>query len=203
MARYQPQDKFARRAKAQGLPSRAAFKLTELIERFRLVRPGARVLDLGCAPGGWLAILARSAGPQGRIVGIDLAECAAPAPNVITVVGDVREPAAREAIVHQLGGSADLVTSDLAPKLSGIREQDQARQADLVAIAIATARDVLKPSGAIVAKAFMGGEFESMRRWFRETFIEVQVVQTRATRPGSSELYLIGKKLRPLSARVD
>src|SRR6185312_13272292 len=128
MARYQPQDKFARRARERGLPSRAAFKLEEIMERRRLLRPGARVIDLGCAPGGWLAILARHAGAQGRIVGIDLVECRAPAANVITLVGDVREASVRAEIIRQLGGAPDLITSDLAPKLSGIREQDQARQ---------------------------------------------------------------------------
>lgn len=196
MARYQPQDKFARRAHEQGLPSRAAFKLEELIERRRLLRRDSRVIDLGCAPGGWLAILARHVGAQGRIVGIDLVKCRAPAANVVTLTGDVRETSVRAEIIQQLGGAADLITSDLAPKLSGIREQDQARQAELVELAVMLARETLTSRGAMLAKAFMGAEFEAMRRLFRETFAEVEVLHTRATRPGSSELYLAGRKLR-------
>src|ERR1700719_2811685 len=95
MARYEPRDKFYRKARAAGLPSRAAYKLEELIVRFKLAQPGARVADLGCAPGGWLAILCRAVGVNGRVVGIDLAQCCAPASNVVTIAGDIREAAMR------------------------------------------------------------------------------------------------------------
>src|SRR5262245_7825635 len=115
MPRYQPHDKFYRRAREEGLPSRAAFKLDELLTRFRLVRKGARVLDLGCAPGGWLAILSRAVGEQGRAVGIDLVACAGIGSNVVTLVGDIQQLATRAALREALGGPADLVTCDLAP----------------------------------------------------------------------------------------
>src|SRR5437899_10120425 len=98
MARYDRHDKFYRKARKKGLPSRAAFKLDELLVRFHLVRSGARVADLGCAPGGWLVILSRAVAPGGQVVGVDLSPCANLAPNVATIAGDIRDAAARAAV---------------------------------------------------------------------------------------------------------
>jgi 23S rRNA (uridine2552-2'-O)-methyltransferase len=196
MARYQPHDKFYHRAREQGLPSRAAFKLEELLDRFRLIRPGARVVDLGCAPGGWLAILARAIGERGRAVGIDLADCPPAGSNVVTMHGDLLDAAVRASIRDALGGPADLVTSDLAPKLTGIAARDEARQVELLDAAMAVARDVIRPGGAIVAKVFMGGGFEEARAIVARDFKRIDIVRTRATRPGSSELYLVGRNYK-------
>ena len=196
MARYQPHDKFYHRAREQGLPSRAAFKLEELLARFRLVREGGRVVDLGCAPGGWLAILAGAVGERGRAVGVDLAACARIDKNIVTIVGDILDPAVRAALVEALGGPADLVTSDLAPKLTGIKARDEARLVELLDAAVTVARDVLRPGGAMVAKVFMGGGFESARALFAQDFGRCEVVRTRASRPGSSELYLVARDFR-------
>jgi 23S rRNA (uridine2552-2'-O)-methyltransferase len=197
MARYEPHDKFYRKARAAGLPSRAAFKLEELIARFRLVRASDCVIDLGCAPGGWLAILARAVGSNGRVVGIDLDQCRAPAPNVVTIAGDFRDDALRAEVVERLGGAADLITSDLSPKLSGIADRDQARSAELLMLALDFARGgALKPNGAMIAKLFMGGEFVETKRAFERAFAKVEIAHTKASRPGSSELYLIARGLR-------
>jgi 23S rRNA (uridine2552-2'-O)-methyltransferase len=193
MARYEPRDKFYRKAREEGLPSRAAFKLEELIARFKLARPGARVADLGCAPGGWLAILARAVGVNGRVVGIDLAQCRAPAPNVITIAGDIGDAAVRDEVAARLGGTADLITSDLSPKLTGIADRDQARSAELLTMALEFAHDVLKSDGVLVAKVFMGGEFGEIRVKFERAFATVEIAHTKASRPGSSELYLIAR----------
>jgi 23S rRNA (uridine2552-2'-O)-methyltransferase len=197
MARYDPHDKFYHRAREQGLPSRAAFKLEELLARFKLIRNGGRVVDLGCAPGGWLAILSGAVGERGRAVGVDLAACARVGPNVVTLVGDILDPAVRAALLEALGGSADLVTSDLAPKLAGIKDRDEARLVELLEAAVTVARDVLKPGGAMVVKVFMGGGFEAARSLFAQDFGRCEVVRTRATRPGSSELYLVARYYRP------
>jgi 23S rRNA (uridine2552-2'-O)-methyltransferase len=199
MGRYEPHDKFFRRARAQGLPSRAAFKIEELLTRFKLVHPGSRVLDLGCAPGGWLAIMGKAAGDRGRIVGIDLVRCAAPAPNIVTIAGDLRDREIQARAIGELGGPADLITSDLAPKLSGIRERDQARARELLETALATAESVLRPQGALVAKLFMGADFDEIRQLFSKHFVHVDVVRTKATRPGSSELYLVARDFRRLA----
>lgn len=201
MSQYEPHDIFYRKARERGLASRAAFKIEELLARFRLVRPGARVVDLGCAPGGWLKLLAAAVGPRGRVVGADLVACPAVAPNVITLVGDIREPATIAAITEALGGPADLVTSDLAPKLSGVRERDQARMLELAEAALGCARGLLKPGGAMVAKLFMGGDFHAAARAFERDFAHVELTRPRASRPGSSELYLIARGFRAPARR--
>lgn len=199
MARYQPRDKFYWRARDRGLPSRAAFKLGELLARHRLIRPGARVIDLGCAPGGWLAVLADAVGPAGRVVGIDLAAVRIAAPNVIALAGDLRDAAIQAEAIARLGAPADLVTSDLSPKLSGIAERDQARGAELLIAALDFARVALRPGGAMVAKAFMGGAFDEIVAAFGPAFARVEPTRTRASRPGSAELYLLatGHRARP------
>jgi 23S rRNA (uridine2552-2'-O)-methyltransferase len=191
MARYQHRDRFHRMANERGLPSRAAFKLEELLTRFKLVGEGGRVIDLGCAPGGWLAILTRTVGSSGRVVGVDLAVCPMSATNVITVAGDVADPEVALRVAEAVGRAADLVTSDLAPKLSGIAEHDQAKSRELLKAALDLARALLKPGGAMIAKVFMGPGFEEMRAIFARDFARVDVVRTRASRPGSSELYLV------------
>jgi 23S rRNA (uridine2552-2'-O)-methyltransferase len=196
MARYEPHDKFYRRAQEKGLPSRAAFKLEELLARFRLVHDAARVLDLGSAPGGWLAILSAATGRSGRVVGVDLAPCVRTGDNVVTLVGDLRDAAVRDAARAALGGPADLITSDLSPKLTGIRERDQAQTNELIETAIAVATDTLKPGGAMVAKLFMGVEFESARALFTPAFRVIEVVRTRASRPGSAELYVVARNFK-------
>lgn len=197
MARYQPHDRFYRKARERGLPSRAAFKLEELLDRYRLVAPGARIVDLGCAPGGWLAILSRAAAEGGRIVGVDLVECRNAPAGTVTLVADIRDPLTAKAIEAALGGPADLVVSDLSPRLSGIAERDQARARELLESALGFARGSLRAGGAMVAKVFMGGDFGDVTAAFKRHFARVDVTRTRATRPGSSELYVIARDFRP------
>ena len=193
MTIYQPRDKFYRKAREKGLPSRAAFKLSELLARYRLIRPGARVLDLGCAPGGWLVILSGAVGPLGRVVGLDLAPCKEMPPNVTTLVGDLRDPAVRAAALERLGGPADLVTSDLSPKLTGIRARDQAVVRELLDLSLEVARQALRPGGAMVAKIFMSADFKTIIANFERYFRKVETTRTEATRPGSAELYIIAR----------
>ena len=196
MARYHHRDRFHRKANELGLPSRAAFKLEELLMRFKLVGEGGRVIDLGCAPGGWLAILNRTVGSSGCVVGVDLAACPKGIANVITVAGDVADPAVRLKVAEALGSAADLVTSDLAPKLSGITERDQAKLQELLKAALELTRALLKPGGAMIAKVFMGPEFEEIRALFAHDFARVEAVRTGASRSGSSELYLVARGFR-------
>ncbi|HVN63114.1 MAG TPA: RlmE family RNA methyltransferase [Candidatus Binataceae bacterium] len=195
MAIYEPHDRFYRKARAKGLPSRAAFKLEEILARYRIAAKGAKVADLGCAPGGWLAILAREVGPTGRVVGIDLAQSKAPA-GTIAIVADLREPEIASRAIEILGGTADLITSDLAPKLTGIAARDEARSRELIAAAIEFAGRALRPGGSMVAKLFMGAEFKDAVAEFERCFERVDVVRTVATRPGSAELYVVARGLR-------
>lgn len=199
MARYQPRDSYYWRARERGLPSRAAFKLDELLARHRVVRPGARVIDLGCAPGGWLAVLGAAVGSRGRVVGIDLAPARAASPNVIPLTGDLIDPAIRAEAAARLGGQADLITSDLSPKLTGIADRDQARSAELLNVALEFARTALRPGGAMVAKAFMGAAFDEVAAGFRRRFARVELARPRASRPGSAEIYLVATGFQPES----
>jgi 23S rRNA (uridine2552-2'-O)-methyltransferase len=196
VATYEPHDKFYRKARARGLPSRAAFKIEEIIARHRLVRIGARVVDLGCAPGGWLAILAAAAGTSGRVVGVDLAPVRNPPAGAITIVGDIFDPTVAARVQRELGGRADLVTSDLAPKLSGIAARDEARSRELIDSALNSAVATLKPGGAMVAKLFMSAQFKDIVETFARCFASVEVTRTKASRPGSSELYIVAREFR-------
>lgn len=206
MVSYQPRDKFYRKARAQGLPSRAAFKLDEILTRFHLARAGSRVIDLGCAPGGWLAILAPLVGAGGRVVGCDLFPVELSFPNTLTIAGDITDPAVKNRIATSLGGPADLITSDMAPKLSGIKARDQAHSAELVAAALGLAAIFLRPGGAMVVKIFMDTEFQMLLADFKRSFAKLEIIRPRASRPGSRELYLIargfcGAKSRPATRR--
>jgi 23S rRNA (uridine2552-2'-O)-methyltransferase len=198
MSRYEPRDKFYRKARAKGLPSRAAFKIEELIKRIKLPRD-ARVIDLGCAPGGWLAIIGPAVGNHGRVIGIDIAACGSFGAAVQTMVADIRDPALPTIVTEKLGGAADLITSDLSPKLTGIKDHDEAQFEELIDAALAMAHRTLRPGGAMIAKLFMGGAFKSILARFEKDFAEVDVTKVQATRPGSSELYDIARKYRASS----
>ena len=200
MPTYEPHDKFYRKARAMGLPSRAAFKIEEILARNRLVPKNAKIVDLGCAPGGWLAILAQAVSPGGRVVGrvvgVDLVQVKNPPAGVITIAGDILDASVAARAAHELGGRANLVTSDLAPKLTGIAARDEARSRELIDAALAFAIAILAPGGAMVAKLFMGAEFKQVVDTFKRHFVNVEVTRTKASRPGSSELYIVARDFR-------
>jgi 23S rRNA (uridine2552-2'-O)-methyltransferase len=195
VATYDPRDKYYRKARAKGLPSRAAFKIEELIGRIKLP-PDARVIDLGCAPGGWLAILGPVVGRNGRVIGIDLASCGNFGANVESMVADIRDPKLPDILKENLGRPADLITSDLSPKLTGIREHDDAQFEELIDAALAIASRTLKSGGTMIAKLFMSGAFKGIVGRFETHFAKVEVTKVKATRPGSSELYVIARGFR-------
>ena len=189
-------DRYVRQAKAEGYRSRAAYKLLEIDRKDRLLRPGMRVLDLGAAPGGWSQVVARKVGPQGRVVAIDLLEIA-PISGVSVLRGDVREPQAREALREALGGTADLVLSDLSPNLSGIPGVDQARGAELAELALELAGEILKPTGALVVKVFQGEAFAEVLNRIKRAFKAVSVRKPGASRGESRETYVLARGLKP------
>lgn len=186
---YNPRDRFYRQAKDQGLRARSAFKLDEIQRRFRILRPGARVLDLGAAPGGWCQIAAREVGQRGFVLGVDL-EPIPPIAGVETWVADAFAPELLDrARAH---GLFDAVLSDLAPKTSGIHGVDEARSLELAGRALGLSLQVLKPSGFFVVKVFMGGDFESFLKTCRQAFGSVKVVRPEASvARGSKEVYLV------------
>lgn len=197
VAAYERKDAVYRRAKREGFRSRAAIKLEELDRLFSLLRTGQKVVDLGCWPGGWLQVCADRVGPRGRVVGIDVAETEeVERPNVVVLTADVYDEALADRVREALGGPADLVLSDLAPKLSGIAASDSARHAALVQRALELARTWLAPGGIFLAKLFMDAEYQDLIRDIRATFSAVKSRKLDTTRKGSSELYVCGRGLK-------
>lgn len=190
-------DSWSRKARAQGYEARSVFKLEELQRRFRLLAPGARVLDLGCAPGSWLRYAAEQVGPKGSVVGIDRVESQAPAPHVCTLVGDVYETPMEALDSEGLG--FDLVMSDMAPDTTGMASTDQARSAALAERALELAEALLKPGGAFVAKVFQGPDVQGLLGRARRGFTKAKLARPAAIRKQSSEIYLVATGWQPVS----
>lgn len=193
MARYERKDHYYQLAKASGRASRASFKLEELQQRYRLVRPGDRVVDLGCAPGGWLQPLANWVGPAGRVLGIDLEPITIPLPDQVRCLqGDIADLVTQiEPLQAALGGPAQLVLSDMAPHTTGTRFQDQVRSAALVEFAWDLAQVLLQRGGHFVAKYFEGPDMVPLRRRLQTAFTKVATFSPQATRKGSFEKYVV------------
>jgi 23S rRNA (uridine2552-2'-O)-methyltransferase len=186
-------DRYVREAREQGYRSRAAFKLKELIERDRLLKPGMAVVDLGAAPGGWSQVAAGLVGPSGTVVATDILAME-PVRGVQFVHGDFTEPAVQSRIVDALGGRrADLVISDMAPNITGVRVTDQARSLELVETAIEFAMQVLQPGGALLVKVFQGADVTPVRDALRRAFTSVSHRKPAASRARSSEFYLLAR----------
>jgi 23S rRNA (uridine2552-2'-O)-methyltransferase len=189
---YERKDAFYRRAKREGLRSRAAFKLDELQRQHRLMRSGDRVVDLGCWPGGWLQVAGAAVGPRGRVVGIDLAPIEPLASeNVVALSGDLTEAGVDARILEALGGPADVVLSDAAPKLTGVRATDRAREEALLEAIETLIPKLLRPGGTLVAKLLDAPESQAFVSRLRRRFASARVTKSQATRKGSSEKYLI------------
>ena len=194
---YRPQDGFFRKAKREGYRSRAAYKLLEINRRLRLIRAGSAVVDLGAAPGGWLQAASELVGPRGRVVGFDVQPIRPlPGGNVTAFEMDVLAEDAAERIGAILGGAADCVLSDMAPRLSGIRDADEGRALDLARKAWEVARAVLKPRGAFLFKTFTGAGLPPLLEELSSDFVVVRRVRSAATRKGSSEIYVAAQGFR-------
>jgi 23S rRNA (uridine2552-2'-O)-methyltransferase len=196
---YERKDAFYKKAKQSGYRSRSAYKLIELNNEFHFLKLGGRVVDLGSWPGGWVQVIASVVGETGRVVGIDLVALdPLPLTNVTLLQGDATDQAQQEKIRTTLGGPADVVLSDMAPKLSGIRERDNARAMDLCHTALACARSLLRPGGTLLVKVFMGDEYQTFLAELRTAFATVRIARPDATRKGSAETYVLATGLRKL-----
>ena len=186
-------DQFVKRAARDGFRSRAAYKLQEINDRDKLVRPGMCVVDLGASPGGWSQLVAPLVGALGKVLALDILGME-PIPNVEFIQGDFREEAALGRLEQALEGRAvDLVLSDMAPNISGVRETDQARWAHLSELAVEFARAHLKPGGALLVKCFQGAGVEELRRVLDTHFDSVVVRKPKASRDRSREFFLLGR----------
>jgi len=188
-------DPYVAQAQRLGYRSRAAFKLIELDDRFRLLLPGRRVVDLGCAPGGWTQVAVERVGSNGAVVGVDLAETT-PITGAAILRADIHDPAAVTAIKAELGGLADLVLSDMAPSTTGHAATDHLRIVALAEAAFVVAGEVLKPGGAFVAKVFQGGAEGALLAQLKLAFAELRHAKPPASRAASAETYVIATGFR-------
>src|SRR5258706_1039485 len=189
-------DQFVRKARAEGYRSRAAYKLIEIDKRERLLAPGAKVVDLGAAPGGWSQVAAAKVAPLGKVIALDLLEIA-PISGVTVLRGDCREPEIQAQLAQALGGSrADVVLSDLSPNISGIASADQARAAELVRMAMVFCRERLQKDGGFLVKVFQGGGFAALLKELKGMFREVKTLKPAASRDESRETYLLARGLK-------
>jgi 23S rRNA (uridine2552-2'-O)-methyltransferase len=188
-------DPYVAEAKRRGYRSRAAFKLQQLDQRFHLLARGARVVDLGCAPGGWSQVAAEQVGPKGIVVGVDLWETDS-LPGVVLLHGDFRDEAVIAQIREALGGLADVVLSDMAAPATGHAATDHLRVVALAEDAFALARTLLKPGGAFVAKVFQGGATGDLLATLKKSFAEIRHAKPAASRAESAETYVVAKGFR-------
>lgn len=184
-------DEYVKRAQKEGYRSRASFKLLELQEKDRLIKPGQVIVDLGAAPGGWSQIAAKTVGRKGMVLALDILEMDSIA-GVEFIQGDFREQEVMDRLLEKLDGRpVDLVISDMAPNVSGMSAVDQPRSMYLVELALDFARQVLKPGGALVTKVFQGEGFDEYIRDARSSFTRVVTRKPKSSRPKSREVYMV------------
>ena len=190
------EDPYVQQAQREGYRSRACYKLLEIQEKDRLIRPGMTVVDLGSAPGGWSQVAGRLVGDHGVVIASDILPMDS-LEGVEFVLGDFTEPAVLNEILTVIGsGGADLVISDMAPNMSGMNAVDQPRSMYLVELALDLARQVLRPGGAFLSKVFHGEGFDELMRDTRTSFGKVLTRKPAASRPRSREVYLLAKDFR-------
>lgn len=205
MGSYQKQDKYYRKAKEQGLPSRASFKIEEILKKYSLVQAGDIALDLGAAPGGWTVMLARAVGPQGRVFAVDLQPLAKPpGQNVLFLQADMQSSEAEGWLKKNLQNSrVTAVFSDMSPKLTGITFKDDYDSYELCLLALRTARQWLKSGGGFVAKIFPGAEFHDFIKTLRQEFTAVKTVEPDSSRKTSREVYLVATGFKNSKSQPD
>jgi 23S rRNA (uridine2552-2'-O)-methyltransferase len=189
-------DEYVKRAQQDGYRSRAVYKLLEIHEKDRLLRPGLAVVDLGAAPGGWSQLATRLVGGQGRVMALDILPME-PLPSVEFIEGDFRETAVLDQLLAALDGRpVDLVLSDMAPNASGVKAVDQPSSLYLAELALDFARQCLKPGGDFLVKAFQGEGFDKFFKELRVAFATVAPRKPQASRARSAEQYLLARNYR-------
>jgi 23S rRNA (uridine2552-2'-O)-methyltransferase len=195
-------DPYVIEARKQGFRSRAAFKLIELDDRFHVLKPGLRVVDLGAAPGGWTQVAVKRVGPKGKIVAMDILEFD-PVPGAICMQGDFLADDSPDRLNEALGGLADLVISDMAAPTTGHPPTDHLRIIGLVEVALHFALEVLAPGGAFVAKVFQGGTEKGLLDQLKRNFTIVRHAKPPASRKESAETYVVAMGFKGRSEAVD
>ena len=183
-------DHYRKLAKDQGLRARSAYKLQQLNDSYQILKKGSKVVDIGCAPGGWLQIATKLVGSTGRVVGIDL-KPVEPVAGAVILEGNIEAAEMRSRISETLGGKADALLSDLAPNVSGVWDIDHARQISLTQTALQFANTILRPGGSAIFKVFEGDMLNDLRAELRQNFGKAQLSKPSASRQESSELYAV------------
>jgi len=183
-------DYYRRTAKKEGFRSRSAYKLLEINNSYHIILKGMYVVDLGCAPGGWLQVASKVVGPNGRIFGIDIRPVD-PLPNVQFLQGDLSDDFLAEKILDAMGRKVNVLLSDVAPNVSGIWQLDHARQISLTQNAISMAARILARNGSAVLKAFEGEMLNELRDELKKKFDKVHIYKPKSSRKASSEMYLV------------
>jgi 23S rRNA (uridine2552-2'-O)-methyltransferase len=189
-------DEFVKRARKEGYRSRAVYKLQEIDQRDRLLKPGMTVVDLGAAPGAWSQYLLERVGRSGRVIALDILPMEA-LPGVEVLQGDFTEEATLKALLDALGGRpVDLVISDMSPNISGVDSADKARAMYLSELAVDFAAQVLKPGGAFLMKVFQGSGFSELYKVIQGKFTRVVSRKPKASRARSAEIYVLATGFR-------
>jgi len=186
-------DEYVKKAQKDGYRSRAVYKLLEIDEKDQLLKPGMTVVDLGAAPGSWSEVAAQRVGEKGTVIALDILPMDS-LPGVTFIQGDFREEGPYNALLEALGDSqVDLVMSDMAPNISGMKAVDQPRAMYLAELTLELARKVLKPGGDLLVKAFNGEGIDAYKQELRKDFKTLIVRKPRASRPRSPEIYLLAR----------
>jgi 23S rRNA (uridine2552-2'-O)-methyltransferase len=190
-------DPFVKQAQRDGYRSRSAYKLTELNDKDRLIRPGMRIMDLGSAPGGWSQVAGKLVGAKGRVLATDILPMD-PIKNVDFIQGDFTDDAVVAKLLEWLGGGKfDLIVSDIAPNITGIDSADQASSMNFLELALDTVRKTLKPGASFVAKMFQGSGSDQYIKELRTSFEKVLIRKPAASRAESREVYIVAKGYKP------
>jgi len=195
--RERKKEYYYRKAKEEKYRSRATYKLLQVVKKYRFIKLGDVVVDLGAAPGGWIQACRKIVGDSGFVLGVDLEQIQPfDSSNVRTIVGDVTDPQTIQQIKEFLPHPVDVVVSDVSPNVSGVWELDHARQIDLARYSLQIATSILKPKGNFFAKVFEGDMLNDFVKEVKQHFAFVKLVKPKASRARSAELYVIGMRLR-------
>lgn len=190
--KFNHRDKYFKQAKKDGFRARSVYKLQEIDTKMRLIRPGQTILDIGSAPGSWAQYLSRKVGDEGRVVAIDLKEVDDIGGNVVRLQGDITTEESLNALKEW--APYDGLTSDLAPKTSGIKHQDQWLSVELSLAALDLCKKLIKPGGFFIAKVFQGGDFHHFMKDAKKILKKVTIITPDAVRKSSREVYVVGRK---------
>ncbi len=190
--KQQHQDRYFQKAKQEGYRARSAYKLLQIQERFRVIRRGDIVVDLGAAPGSWSQVVVDLVGERGKIIALDL-QPIEPIPGVVTIVGDMTDPAVQAQVIEAAGGRANVVLSDAAPSTTGVKLRDHVLSIELASAAFAVARELLVPKGNMVLKVFEGEDLPDLIRAVKLAFHPVKVHTPAATRNESWESFIVAR----------